>query len=72
MLLLKLWGSASVNIPLPIQVYKGGYIMKAKFSKSLLSLILAIVMVVSMVTVGIITASSAKIYVAGTGAVMEV
>ena len=46
--------------------------MKAKFSKSLLSLILAIVMVVSMVTVGIITASSAKIDVAGTGAVMEV
>ena len=42
--------------------------MKAKFSKSLLSLILAIVMVVSMVTVGIITASSAKVDVADSGA----
>ncbi len=48
--------------------------MKAKFSsKSVIALILSLLMVISMVTIGIVTASSAKVEVAETGAsTMEV
>jgi len=38
--------------------------MKAKFSKSALSVILALVMVISMITVGIVSATSAKVEIA--------